>query len=195
MKIRLTALTVFLALIGLPLASHAQSKIGIINFNFALANTDEGKKALADMKKKYEPKQQELERLQKEIQSIQDQLNKPAPGLSNDDQRRLTRELEDKQKNLKRWTDDAQSDLAADRDEAIRRLGQKMVRIIGDYAQQNNFTLILDGAQVPIYYAAKGIDITDEMVKRYNAANPVAEAGASAHPAPSPASPPAAKPH
>jgi len=195
MKIRLTALTVFLAFFGFPLASHAQGKIGIINFNFALANTDEGKKALADMKKKYEPKQQELDRLQKEIQSIQDQLNKPAPGLSDSDQRRLTRELEDKQKNLKRWTDDAQSDFAADRDEAIRRLGQKMVSIIGDYAQQNGFVLVLDSAQIPIYYAAKGIEITGEMVKRYNAANPVADAGASAHPAASPAPSPAAKPH
>ena len=30
-----------------------------------------------------------------------------------------------------------------------------MVRIIGDYAQQNGFVLVIDGAQIPIYYAAK----------------------------------------
>jgi outer membrane protein len=195
MKKRLTALAVFLALIGIPLASYAQSKIGVININLAIAGTAEGKKVIADLKKKYEPKQQELDRLQKEIQNIQEQLNKPAPGSSDEEQRRLTRDLEDKQKNLKRWTDDAQSDFAADRDEAVRRLGQKMVRVISDYAQQNGFTLVIDGVQVPIYYAAKGSEITEEIVKRYDAANPVADAGAPSKPIARPASSSSAKPH
>ena len=195
MKTRLTTLTLFLAITGIPLAASAQSKIGVININAAIANTAEGKKVIADLKKKYDPKQQELERLNKEIQNIQEQLSKSAPTLSDDEQRRLSRDLEDKQKNLKRWTDDAQSDFAADRDEAIRRLGQKMVRIISDYAQQNGFTLIMDDAQIPIYYAAKDIEITAEIVKRYDAANPVAEEGASPAPAARPPSSPAPKPH
>ena len=65
-----------------------------------------------------------------------------------------------------------------------------MVRIIGDYAQQNGFALVIDGAQVPVYYAAKDIDITAEIVKRYDAANPVAEAAAPPNPRRKPASPP-----
>ena len=74
---------------------------------------------------------------------------------------------------MKRSTDDAQSDYNADREETVRRIGQKMVRIINDYAQQNGFILVIDGAQIPIYYAAKDVDITAEIVKRYDAANPV----------------------
>jgi hypothetical protein len=70
-----------------------------------------------------------------------------------------------------------------------------MVRIIGDYAQQNGFVLVIDDAQVPIYYAAKDIDLTAEIMKRYDAANPVSEAGAAANPAVRPAAPsPATKP-
>jgi outer membrane protein len=195
MKTRLITFTLFLALIGIPLTSYAQGKIGIININAAIAGTAEGKKVIADLKKKYEPKQQELDRMQKEIQSIQAQLNKPPAGFSEEDQRRLTRDLEDKQKNLKRWTDDAQSDFAADRDETVRRLGQKMVRVITDYAQQNGFTLVMDGVQVPIYYASKGTEITEEIVKRYDAANPILDAGAPSKPVARPASSPATKPH
>jgi outer membrane protein len=182
MKNRLTTCAVFLAIMALPIAAYAQGKIGIININAAIANTAEGKKANADLQKKYAPRQQELERLQKEITGIQDQLSKTTPALSDEDQRRLTRDMEDKQKTLKRSTDDAQSDFSADRDEVVRRIGQKMVHIINDYAQQNGFTLIMDGAQVPIYFAAKDIVITDEIIKRYDAANPVADAGASTKP-------------
>jgi outer membrane protein len=189
MKNRLTAFTVFLAIMAVPLVSRAQGKIGIININAAIANTGEGKKAIADLQKKYLPRQQELERLQKEIQADQDQLSKQTPAPSDEEQRRLGRDLEDKQKLLKRSTDDAQTDFNADRDDAVRRMGQKMVSIIHDYAGQNGFTLVIDSAQVPIYFAAKDLDLTVEMVKRYDAANPVSDAGAPAKPPARPASP------
>jgi outer membrane protein len=187
MKNRLASLAVLFAVMAVPLAAHAQAKIGLINMNAAIANTAEGKKVIADLQAKYQPRQQELQRLQQEIQGIQDKLNTQAATLSDEEQRRLARELEDKQKTLKRSTDDATTDFNADRDEAIRRIGQKMVHVIDDYAQQNGLSLVMDGAQVPVYYAAKGIDLTAEIIKRYDAANPVADAGSSAKPAVRPA--------
>jgi outer membrane protein len=184
MKNRLTTLIAFLAILAVPLAARAQGKIAVININAAIASTAEGKKAIADLQQKYQPRQQELERLQSEITNIQSQLSK---ATSDEDQRRLSRDLEDKQKILKRSTDDAQSDFNSDRDEAIRRIGQKMVRIIQEYAPQNGMALVIDGTQVPIYYAEKDLDITEAVVKRYDAANPVA--GAVAAPAHAPAAP------
>jgi outer membrane protein len=202
MKNRLTAYTTLLVLLLAPLASRAQSpvaasgKIGVINIQEAIGSTAEGKKAFADLQKKYAPRQQELQRLQQEIQAIQDQLAKGQNTLSDEEQRRLGREMEDKQKILKRSSEDAQADFGVDRDEAIRRVGQKMVKVISDYAQQSGFSLVLDDAQIPIYYAAKELDITGEIVKRFDAANPVAEAVAPVAPAAKPpvAKPPAAKP-
>jgi outer membrane protein len=188
MQNRWITFTVFLAILAVPAASRAQSKIGVININAAITNCAEGKKMMADLQKKYLPRQQELERLQSEIQADQDQLTKGGTTLSDDEQRRLSRDVEDKQRILKRSTDDAQSDFNADRDDGVRRVGQKMVKVIHDYAQQNGFALVIDGAQVPIYYAANGVDITAEIVKRYDAANPVSAAGAPARPAAHPAS-------
>jgi outer membrane protein len=189
MKNRLIAFSALLAFLAVPLAAHAQGKIGVINMNAAIASTAEGKKAMADLQKKYVPRQQELERLQREIQSDQEKLTKQGPTLSEEEQGRLTREMEDKQKLLKRSTDDAQSDFNTDRDEAVRRIGIKVVRIIGEYSQQNGIALVLDAVQVPIYFATKDLDLTEPIIKRYDAANPVADAGAPAatHPvAPSP---------
>ena len=194
MKNRLTALILCLASLIIPLAAHAQGKVGVININAAIAGTAEGKKAIADLQKKYLPRQQELEQLQKELQGMQEQLNKPAPGATDEGQRRLARDLEDKQKILKRKTDDAQSDFNADRDEAVQRMGQKMLVILRDYASQNGFSLVMDDTQVPIYYAATNIELTAEMVKRYDAANPVSGAEAPPRPAAHPASSPGTKP-
>jgi outer membrane protein len=195
MNNRLIVLTVLLVAWGGPLSLHAQSvapaqsKIGVINIQGAIASTAEGKKVIADLQNKYQPRQQELQRLQQEIQAIQDQLTKQAATLSDEEQARLNRESEDKQKLLKRSAEDAQNDFNRDRDEVIGQIGKKMVRVISDYAQQNGFTLVLDDAQIPIYFAAKDIEITAEIVKRYDAANPVAAAGAPAKPATHPAAP------
>lgn len=197
MKYRMIVLSALVAVLGVPFslraqsATPAQTKIGVINIQAAIANTAEGKKVFADLQKKYTPRQQELQRLQKEIQDIQDQLSKQATTLSEEEQGRLSRDAEEKQKLLKRSAEDAQNDFNHDRDEAISRMGAKMVRVIGDYAKQNGFTLVIDGAQVPIYFASNDTDMTEAIIKRYDTANPVADAAAPAKPAP-PATTPAA---
>ena len=188
MKNRLIAITVMLAALTGPLVVRAQtapaaSKIGVINIQAAIGNTAEGKKVLADLQTKYSPRQKDLQRLNQEIQAIQDQLSKGQATLSDEEQARLNRDMEEKQKQMKRDAEDAQADFNHDRDEAINKIGQKMVRVIDDYAQKNGFSLVLDDAQIPVYFAAKDIEITGEIIKLYDAANPVADAGATAKPA------------
>lgn len=179
MKTRVYTMAVLLCLGVVPSVLLAQSsgnagKIGIINIQEAILSTAEGKKAMLDLQKKYQPRQQEVQKLQQDIQGINDQLQRQSTTLSDEEQRRLSRDLEDKQKVLKRTTEDAQADFATDRDEMFRRIGQKMVKQISDYAQQNGFGLILGSEQVPVYYAAREVELTEAIVKLYDAANPSA---------------------
>jgi outer membrane protein len=202
MKNRVSTITLLLCLGAAPTALLAQSsgtsgKIGLVNIQEAILTTAEGKKAMAELQKKYQPRQQEVQKLQQDIQAINDQLQKQAATLSDDEQRRLNRDLEEKQKILKRTTEDAQADFATDRDEMFRRIGQKMVKQIDDYARQNGFSLIIGSDQVPIYYAAKEVELTSEIVRLYDAANPsdVMTTGGPATPAATrPVTPSAAKP-
>lgn len=164
-------------------------KIAVINIQQAIAQTGEGKLALDALQKKYEPKRQALQRQQDEINALQDQLQKQQATLSDEERSRLTRDLDQKQRIFKRESDDDQADWQADNQDTVQRIGQKMVKVINDYAQKNTFALVLDDSQLPIYYVAKGVDITDPIVKLYDQANPAAAA-----PASSSAKPAAAKP-
>jgi outer membrane protein len=199
MKNRLIALIALLTLLGCSAslraqsATTSQSKVGVMNMQAAIANTAEGKKIIADLQVKYAPRQQELQRLQQEIQAIQDQLTKQVATLSDDEQARLNRDAEEKQKLLKRSAEDAQNDFNRDRDEAVGKMQQKMAKVINDYAHESGYTLVLDDVQIPVYYASKDIELTAEIIKRYDAAYPVEGAGASAKPA-HPTTAPAAKP-
>jgi len=178
MKTRVSTLTLLFFLGTAPAGLLAQSagaptKIGLVNIQEAILSTAEGKKSMADLQKKYQPRQQEVQKDQQEIQNISDQLQKQAATLSDDEQRRLNRDLEEKQKILKRTTEDAQADFGADRDEMFRRIGQKMVKVIQDFATKNGYSLVIGSDQVPVYYAATEVDLTEQVVKLYDVAYPV----------------------
>jgi outer membrane protein len=187
-----------------PAAAPAPGKIGILNLQAAILNTAEGKKAMADLDKKFQPKRSELQKMQQDIQGLEDQIQRQQTAASDAAQAQLNRQLEEKKKIMTRTQEDAQSDFNSDRTDLIGRISQKMARVVQDYAEQNGYAAILDtfapvfsnsgqigDAQVPIYYAAKDVEITEEIVKRYDAANPVA--GAATEP-PAGAKPPAVKP-
>jgi outer membrane protein len=192
MKTPVSTLTLLFFLGAAPAALLAQSsgaptKVGLVNIQEAILSTAEGKKSMADLQKKYQPRQQEVQRDQQEIQSISDQLQKQAATLSDEEQRRLNRDLEEKQKILKRTTEDAQADFGTDRDEMFRRIGQKMVKVIQDFAPKNGYGLVIGSDQVPVYFAATEVDLTEQIVKLYDVAYP-AEAPTSGGPAPAPRS-------
>jgi outer membrane protein len=214
MKNRVSIISVLFLLFACPVLSQAQTapsagKIGILNIQAAILNTAEGKKALTDLDKKYQPKKADLTSKQQEIAALEDQLQRGQNATSDSAQLQLTRQLDEKKKILTRTQEDAQSDFNADRAEMIGRISQKMGRLVQEFADQNGYALILDtvapvystsgqigDAQLPIYYAGKDAEITEEIVRRYDAANPVA-GGSSTPPAtraPSSSKPPAAKP-
>jgi len=194
MTSRVFTLAVLLGLLTVCTQGWAQTpapgtgKVGVINIQLAIGNSAEGKKASSDLQKKYEPRQRELQQQQQEIQSLQDQLQKQAATLSDEEQRRLSRELEDKQKRFKRNQEDFQSDVQAEQQEIIQRIGQKMYRLINEYGQQNGFALIMEAyPQLPVYFAT--VDLTEEMIRRYDAAYPVEASAAPAAPTAKPVAP------
>ncbi len=173
-----------------------QGKIGVINIQAAIANTAEGKKAFGELDKKYAPRRQDLQAQQQAINNLQDQLQKQGTTLSDDEQRRLTRELQEKQTRFKRAQDDAQSDFSADSGDVISRIGGKLVKLVDDYARENGYALVIEGnpQQLPIYYVAPQVDLTEEMIKRYDAGNPVAaDANSGSAAKPTASRPPAPK--
>ena len=136
MRNRVAILTMTLGLLLWPLLAWGQGagKVGVINLQEAIASTQEGKKAFGEIQKKYQPRQQDLQRQQQEIQTLQDQLQKQAATLSDEERVRLSRDVDDKQRLFKRSTEDATAEYQADNQDTLRRLGQKMVRILNEYA-------------------------------------------------------------
>jgi Skp family chaperone for outer membrane proteins len=186
MRNRVLAIFASLGLMACPMLLRAQSspapagaKIGVVDIQQAILDTSEGKQAVEDLQKKYQPRETEIQQRQQDVQQLQQQLQKQLTTLSADEQRRMQHELQEKQTVLQRLEQDAQSSFQYDRNTLMQELGQKMVKVINQYASTHGFSLVIDGSQVPVYYAAKGVDITPEIVKLYNSSHPAQSASAS----------------
>lgn len=166
--------------LGAQGAPSTGEKIGVVDIQQAILSTAEGKQAIQNLQKKYQPRETEINQRQQDVQQLREQLQKQMTTLSADEQRRMQHELQEKQTVLQRLEQDAQSSFQYDRDTLMRGLGQKMVKVIDQYASTHGYSLVIDGSQVPVYYAAKGVDVTPEIVKLYDSSHPVQSATGSA---------------
>ncbi|MCL6505704.1 MAG: OmpH family outer membrane protein [Bryobacteraceae bacterium] len=181
-----------------PTQSPAPTKVGIINIQQAILSTKDGQKAADELQQRYEPKRKELEQKQNEINALRDQLNKGSNTMSEEARQALIRQIDQKTRALNRDTEDAQADFEQDQNRILQELGQRMMVVIGKYARDNGYALILDvsSPQTPVLYAANGIDITSDIVALYDKNTPTDATPpkpAAAPPKPPAVAPPATK--
>ena len=115
-----------LALISLSKAGLSQTKVGVISLQRAVLGCAEIKKASAAMETKYKPRQQEMERLQRELDGIRQQLQTNAGKLTPGAEADLNAQGTRKQRELQRLNDDLQADVTAERNEILGTSGKKM---------------------------------------------------------------------
>jgi outer membrane protein len=184
MRNTVSILVILACVLAWPAFSAAQqadspTKVAVINLQVAIASTEAGKQAMADLQKKYAPKQQDLQQQEKKVEDLQNRLQDQSAMLTADEQDQLNRQLQDAQRHLKEAQEDDQADYSADDSEAVRQIAEKMEKIITQYAQQHGYSLVIGEQSIPVYYAAKTLDITQSVIALYNSAYP-APAGSSA---------------
>lgn len=149
-------------------------KVGIINIQLAMAQTQEGKKATANLRTQFDPRRAELENLQKEILQMEERLRTQERTLSAEARRQLMRDIEAKRKQVKRAEEDLRSDIDQAQGDHINRIAEKMRRVLDRYAKEKGLTVIFDVSQgAGIVYALPSTMITDEVVALYDQTYPV----------------------
>ena len=179
--------------LGLAVLAHAQtatpSKVAIIHVQNAILSTKDGQKAQQDLQVKFNPRKQQIEKKQADIQSLQDQMKKGSATMSDDAKGKIARDIDSGQKALQRDSEDFESDVQQEEGKIMQDLGQKMMDVIIKYATQNGFAMVVDvsNPQTPVLWAASAIDITNDIVKLYDQANPGTASPAATKPAAAPA--------
>lgn len=176
------------------------SRIGTLNVEQAIFASNEGRRDVDALVKKFEPKQNELKGLADEIDSLKKQLSAQQDKLNEESRDKLVKQIESKQKSFDRASQDAQEDFRNQQQEIASRILGKMAPLIQKYVGDNGYGLLLDSSQPwpqgPVIVSGPSIDITQAIVEAFNVQSGVpAPAPSSSTPAkPKPASTPASKP-
>jgi outer membrane protein len=177
-------------------APAGPAKIAVIQFQIAVAQTNEGQRAFADLQKKYAPKEAALKSLNDEIDGMTKQLQTQGATLSEADRATRAKGIDDKKKQLDRETEDLRNDGQQDMQDLYNNLASKVYDVMQSYAEQQGFTLILDTStqQSPVLYASNGTNITKAVIDAYNLKSgvPAQPAAPAAQSAPRPATKPGA---
>jgi len=179
--------------LGMALGAHAQApptKVAVIQVQTAILSTKDGQKAAGELQGKFAPKKAEIDKKQADIAAMQEQLKKLQATGSEEVKTKLMRDIDSANTKLQRDTQDAQADLDEEQQKIMQELGGKMMAVVEKYAQSNGLAMVIDvsNPQTPVLWAAQAIDITAEIVKLYDQANPGTGATAPA-PAPTTARP------
>jgi len=175
------------------IATGTGSKVGTINIEQAVFNTNEGQRDFEALRKKLEPKQNELKSQNDELEALQKQLQAQGDKLNEDARATLVKQIETKKKSFDRSVQDAQEDAQNQQKDIFQRILQKMAPVIVKHAQEGNFAMIVDTSnqwpQSPILWYGEQNDITKAVVDLYNTQSGVpAPTGAGAT-APKPTTP------
>lgn len=156
--------------IGLAPAAMAQAKVAVINTQRAILETADIKKASDDLQAKFKPRQDQLEKLQREIADLQTQLESSAGKLSPAGQADLEAQAQRKQREAQRISEDLQADVDRERNDILQRAQMRMSEVLKKLADEKGVDILIDTAAVPYFKVA--MEVTEDAVKAYDKAYP-----------------------
>ena len=162
--------------LGLAAAAYAQqpTKIGVINSQQAFTASAEGKKAQTQLLDQENKIKSDLARLDAEIKTLETKLTTQRMTLSNDAAIQIQSDLERKTTARKRREEDGAREAQQFQISLVQRIRAEMVGIIDGLAKEKGLDLILDLGASGIVFFNPAMDITDEIIRRYDAAKAAA---------------------
>jgi len=175
-----------------PAAASAPAgppKVAVIAFQVAVAQTNEGQRDFADLKKKFEPREQQLKTLSGEIDSLTKELQAKGATLTGTESTAREKFIDEKKKKLERDAQDARTDFQQAMGDIYNGLASKVYDVLSSYAEQQGYTLVLDEGRQggAVLVASPSLDITKPVVDAYNVKSGVPAPPAAAAVAPKPA--------
>jgi outer membrane protein len=166
-KLGVVAGMILLGWFGTVLATDL--KIAYVDIQRAVNDSNAGKDAKKAITKDVEKFQHLVADKQKELQTLKDSLDKQALMLTPDARANKEKEYQNKLREFQRWGEDTQNEVNQKRMEMERNISLALMKVIQKIGADEGYTVILEKNESIVLYASKAIDITDRVIKAYDA--------------------------
>jgi outer membrane protein len=173
----------------------AGAKYAFVNIQRVAAESQQGKALSSRVQALNNQKLTELNDKNKALQTSQQKLDSGASVLSDVARAQLEKDIDKQQTEIQRFTDDAQKDVQDLQNQLQGEFQQKLGPVVDQLAREKNLEILFSALDAGIIWANPGLDLTSEVIRRFDAAAPAAAPAPTAGaPAPRPPAPAAAAP-
>lgn len=150
-------------------AEDSSLKVGYVDLQRALTSVEEGKEARQRLKQDYQSKQQKLNQKQKEVKKLKKELQQQSAMLSEEAKRRKQKQLQKKMRELQQTYMTLQRDLSKKEASETKEIFKEMRAIVEEIANEKGYDLVLEKKRSSVLYANEAMDLTDELIERFEA--------------------------
>jgi outer membrane protein len=185
-------LPVFFAIFLLPVISIAQApaesqaaatasaipaaKIAWINLEQVLFTCDEGKAKFVEVQAFVDEKNKENDKLRAELEKLRQQMSVQGSKLTDDARADLEGQIEEKQTIIERFQQDTQKEIESRRLRVTNYIGKRMQAVLEKVAKDKGVNAFLFFNSARDAWVDGSLNLSEEIVKYYNQAYPVAAA-------------------
>lgn len=149
------------ALLPFSYAGANELKIGYVNTQRIFRDAPAAQKAAKRIEADFSKRDQDLQKMAKQLQSMQENLEKNGVTMSDSDRRAKERELNDLSRDFQRKQREFREDLNLRQNEENAAIIEKANKAIKQIAESEKYDLILQD----VVWVSPKLDITDKVIK------------------------------
>lgn len=139
----------------------AESRIGFVNSQKIMNESPQAARAKKRIEKDFEKRDQELQKMAKQLQGLQEALEKNALTMAESERRTKEREFGDLNRDFQRRQREFREDLSQRQNEEMAAILERVNKAIKQIAETEKYDIIFQEA----VYANPRIDVTDKVIK------------------------------
>ncbi|HTY02577.1 MAG TPA: OmpH family outer membrane protein [Rhodocyclaceae bacterium] len=143
------------------LAADGELRIGFVNGQRVINESPQAAKAKKKLEKEFEKRDQDLQRMAKQLQAAQENLEKNGVTMSESDRRTKEREFNDLNRDFQRRQREFREDLNLRQNEEMSGIYERVNRVIKQIAESEKYDIVLQEA----VYVSPRIDLTEKVIK------------------------------
>ena len=161
-------------------AGAGAGRVAVVDFQKAVTENSEGKKAQEKFMAELNKRQKEFEDKQKALSEAQNKLQTQDKVLSDTVKADLAKQIDRLNTELQRMNDDAQKELGDFQQQLFRPIAERTQEVLKSYSAETGFAVVFDSSSHAnsIIYVQEVADITTEIIRRVDAAAAKAPAAA-----------------
>lgn len=149
-------------------ASYAQDfKIGIVDLQRVVEASDSGKKIKEEITKKGKKMEADLSDKREEIENLKKKLEREAQVMSKDQRDTKEREVDIKIYDFKVLEKKYKEELFKFQNEKLDGMKKEIFEVVQELGKKGGYTLVIE--KLGVLYSPETVDITEELIKQYNA--------------------------